>query len=62
MQVAKAVHEAVEAAQSGQKRQDKLRAQVNYGFNQVSIIRLNQQDDDKRFLRMCTSVANYPDT
>lgn len=35
LQVARAVHAAVESAQSGQKRQDKLRAQVNHGFNQV---------------------------
>jgi 3-hydroxy-3-methylglutaryl CoA synthase len=36
VQVAKAVHAAVEAALSGQKKQDRLRAQVNHGFNQVS--------------------------
>jgi hypothetical protein len=35
VQVAKAVQAAVEVALSGQKKQDKLRAQVNHGFNQV---------------------------
>jgi hypothetical protein len=34
-QVAQAVQAAVEAALSGQKKQDKLRAQVHHGFNQV---------------------------
>lgn len=40
LQAAKAVHAAVEAAVSGRKKQDKLRAQVNHGFNQVSTLRV----------------------
>jgi len=36
--MARAVHAAVEAALSGQNKQDKLRAQVNHGFNQVRLV------------------------
>lgn len=38
MQVVQAVHAAVEAALAGQNKQDRLRAQMAYGFNQVGAL------------------------